>query len=53
MSDQCKLVLLDLLCINNSDDLKEPLLTEENYHMRGLLKENESKINFVVNNTWK
>lgn len=53
ISEECKLALLDLMCIHNSDDLKPRPFPLEAYYMRGLRKEIDSRGRLILANTWK
>jgi hypothetical protein len=53
VSEECKLALLDLLCINNSDDLKQKPLVQEEYYLRGLKRDVDSRGRAIFVSTWK
>lgn len=53
VSEECKLALLDLMCIHNSDDYKEQPLTHEAFYIRGLRKEFDTRGRPIIFNTWK
>lgn len=53
VSEECKQILLDLLCINNSGDMKEKLVVEEQWFTMGQIRDTESRPKFVPQNTWK
>ncbi|RMZ97541.1 PTCD3 mitochondrial [Brachionus plicatilis] len=53
VSEECKHILLDLLSINNSGDIKERVPIEEGWFVKGQTRDMESRPKFVPQNTWK
>lgn len=52
VSESCKLILLDLLSINNSSDLNDRAPQTEEWYMKGQTRDLEAKPKFLPTNLW-